>query len=220
MIVLELEQGTEEWHQARVGVITASCAKDATETLKKTGEPSDKAIRYAAQVAMERVAGVPCDDTFVNFAMRRGSELEPRAREAYEIETGQAVYQSGIVLTDDRRFGYSTDGFVGLDGCVEIKCPLSPLVVIRMWQTGDLSDYIHQIQMGLWLTGRRWCDFIMFDPRLESVGKSLYVKRIARDEAFIEKLEADLLAAMKRVDEFVAVLTGPAAANDAQALAA
>ncbi len=206
MIVLELEQGSQEWLQARAGVITASRAKDATEVLKKTGEPTDKALRYAAQVAMERVAGVPCDDTFVNFAMQRGSELEPQARQRYEIETGQTVYEGGIVLTDDRRLGYSADGFIGLDGLVEIKAPLSPLTVIRMWQTGDVSDYIHQIQMGLWITGRRWCDFIMYDPRLAVVGKDLYVKRIERDEAFIEKLEQDLLAAMRRVDEFEAVL--------------
>lgn len=211
MIVIDCEQGSQDWHNARLGVITASRAADACDKLKN-GAPSHKAIGYAAQVAMERVAGVPCEDVFVNHAMRRGTELEPHARLAYEEQTGQLVQESGLVLTDDRLFGYSTDGFVGQDGMVEIKCPLSPLVVVTMWKDHDIASYKHQIQMGLWLTGRKWCDFIMFDPRLSAVGKELFVEHIERDEKFIEKLEEDLMSFSGLVSEYEAALRVPVAA--------
>lgn len=211
MKLINCTQGTPEWHEARLGVITASKAAEACETLK-SGAPSAKALAYAAQVAMERVAGVPCDDTFVNFAMRRGSELEPRARLAYEEHTGQLVSESGIALTDDGVFGYSTDGFVGTDGLIEIKCPISALKVVTMWKDHDVAEYRHQIQMGLWLTCRKWCDFIMFDPRLAPVGKELFIEHIERDEKFIEQLETDLLRFRDLVDEYEAALRVPAAA--------
>lgn len=205
MIYVNVPQGTPEWLSTRVAVITASRCKDACDRLKN-GAPSQKAIGYAAQVAMERVAGIPCDDTFVNFAMKRGSELEPQAREAYETETGRLAEESGIYLTDDRLFGYSSDGTIGADGLLEIKCPLSPLTVISMWRDGDLSDYMHQIQMGMWLTGRKWLDFVMFDPRLAPIGKTLYIQHVKRDEAFIERMEADLMAFNKMVGDYERVL--------------
>lgn len=210
MIIVNCEQGSAEWHAARLGVITASRAAEACERLK-SGAFTSKAIGYAAQVAMERVTMQQCDDTFVNFAMRRGTELEPDARLAYEEHTGQLVQESGFVVTDDRLFGYSTDGLVGDDGLIEIKCPLSPLKVVTMWKDHDLSDYKHQIQMGLWLTSRKWCDFVMYDPRLSGVGKALFIQHVERDEAFIEKLEEDLMAFAGLVREYESALHETAA---------
>ena len=204
-IIVDCEQGTPEWHAARVGAITASRCKDACDTLKN-GQPSAKALGYAAQVAMERVAGVSCDDTFVNFAMRRGTELEPAARSAYEAHTGNLVQPAGMVFTDDRWFGYSTDGFVEDDGAIEIKCPLSPLVVVSMWREQDLSDYMHQMQMGLWITGRQWVDFVMYDPRLAPVNKHKFIRRVRRDENFIERMEEDLMRFRRIVEGFEAAL--------------
>lgn len=205
MIVVDCEQGTPEWHAARIGAVTASRCKDACDTLKG-GQPSAKAMAYAAQVAMERVSGVSCDDTFVNFAMRRGTELEPEARSVYEAHSGNIVQPAGIVFTDDRWFGYSTDGFVEDDGAIEIKCPLSPLVVVSMWRDQDLEAYMHQMQMGLWITGRKWIDFIMYDPRLSSVRKHQFIRRVPRDEAFIEKMEDSLMRFMRVVEDFEAAL--------------
>lgn len=213
MIYIDCEQGTDEWLQARVGVTTASKAKDACDRLKN-GNLSAKALAYAAQIAMEQVCGARCDDTYVNFAMQRGTELEPRARARYEEATGYLVSEVGIYLTDDRLFGYSSDGLVESAGLVEIKCPLSPLTVISMWKDGDLSEYMHQIQMGLWLTGRKWLDFVMYDPRLESIGKDLFIKRVNRDEAFIEQMEVGLMAFARQVEVFKAALVEPAPAAE------
>jgi exodeoxyribonuclease (lambda-induced) len=193
-------QGGREWFQARVGVITASRFADAVSVLKKAsgtkkaGDPSGAAEKYACDLAIERISRKHYGDTFETFAMKRGTELEAMARMIYESRTGNFVDEAGIVLTDDRLFGYSTDGFVNDDGLIEIKCPIDSVKVFNILKTGDISDYMHQIQGGLWITGRKWCDFVMHCPDLEAVNKDLYIKRIDRNEDFISKLETDLMA--------------------------
>ena len=216
MVIIECEQGSSDWLAARVGVITASRFKDACDRLKvkkdqAIGDPSAKMIGYAAEVALERVSAVAADQGFVTWQMRRGTELEPHARTGYEAITGNMATEAGIVLTDDRMFGYSTDGFIERDGIIEIKCPASPEKIIAMWRDGDLSEYIHQIQGGLWITGRLWCDFIMYAPQLETVGKHLFVKRVERDESFIECLEKDLMVFAALVQDNEGVLRRVAA---------
>lgn len=138
--------------------------------------------------------------------MKRGQEKEPHGRLEYEIQTGNLVQESGVVLTDDRLFGYSMDGFVGDDGLIEIKSLVSAIAVLEMWRDKDLTEYMHQIQGGLWITGRKFCDFVMYAPQLTSIGKQLFIKRVLRDESFIEKMEVDLLRFSKTVLENEAIL--------------
>lgn len=207
MILIQCEQGTQEWHQARAGVITCSKFRDATEKTAK-GLRTAKSTLYSAQVAVEIVSGEPGEDVFNSWQMKRGTELEPRARLEYEALTGNFAAESGVVLTDDRKFGYSTDGFVGADGLIEIKCLASAEKIIDMWRTGDMSEYMHQMQGGMWITGRNWCDFVMFCPQLEKIGKQIFYRRVARDEAFIEKLEKDLIEFEKHVQADVLALVG------------
>lgn len=209
-IWIDAPQGSDEWKKARAGVITASKFKDACDKLK-SGKPSQKAITYASQVAMERVTGKPCEETFVTWQMRQGTERETMARLEYESLTGNLATESGIVLTDDQMFGYSSDGYVGEDGIIEIKSLASAEKIIAMWRDEDFSDYIHQIQGGLWITRRRWADFVMYAPDLEVVGKQLFYRRIERDEAFIEQLEIDLMQFAALVAENEAVLRRQAA---------
>jgi hypothetical protein len=211
MITLNLVQGSDSWLQARAAVITASRFVDARAKLtrkSKTGEAGDfaaKAIDYAWTVALERIACKPLDDTFVTWQMRRGSTLEPEARMAYEMETGLLAGESGLLLTDDSVFGYSSDGLVDDDGMVEIKCPANCQKIGTTWANPDsaVDDYIDQIQGGMWITGRKWCDFIMYCPWLESVGKELFVKRVLRDDNYIEALESDLMEFHRMVSVFV-----------------
>lgn len=211
MILVECEQGSDEWIAARTGVVTASRYRDAVDTLK-SGAPSAKSHTYAAQVAVEIVSGKPVDEGFVTWQMRRGVELEPLARMEYEAHTGHVVLESGVVLTDDRSFGYSTDGLIGSDGLIEIKSVVSAEKLIAMWRDADLSEYIHQIQGGLWITGRKWCDFVMYAPQLERVGKDLFIKRVERDEEFIGELEEGLVEFWRRVQSNVEILRRPLAA--------
>jgi hypothetical protein len=202
MKLIQCEQGSEAWFRSRAGVITASKFADAISTLKD-GSPSQASKDYAYRVAVERIYGETTEDTFVTWEMRRGTELEPYARIAYEARTGNLAQESGVVLTDDGLFGYSTDGLVDDDGLIEIKSPNSARKLVEMWETGDLSEYEHQIQGGMWITGRKWCDFIMYAPQLEPVGKHLYIKRIERDDNFIEAMESKLWEFARRVQSHV-----------------
>lgn len=210
MILIQCAQGSLEWHAARVGVITASKFREAIETTQK-GKPTAKSSLYAAQVAIERISGQPCDEGFNSWQMKRGQEMEPLARMEYEAHTENLASESGIVLTDDRLFGYSTDGLVGADGLIEIKSLVSAIGVLEMWRDRDLSEYMHQIQGGLWITGRKWCDFVMYAPQLEPVGKQLFCQRVERDEKFIGELEASLMAFASTVKENEQILRAKAA---------
>lgn len=205
MIFIACEQGSEEWHRARCGVITASKFRDAVEKTAK-GRPTAKSELYAAQVALERISGTPCDEVFNSWQMKRGTELEPKARMEYEAATGNFATESGVVLTDDRLFGYSTDGEIEADGIIEIKCLASAIGVLEMWRDRDLSDYMHQMQGGMWITGRKYCDFVMFAPQLEAVGKQLFKQRVERDDNFIDAMVEQLLAFSKTVSDNEMVL--------------
>jgi hypothetical protein len=216
MILLSYPQGSDEWLLARAGAITASRFADARSKLTRTagsgqkGDPTTTSNKYAWTVAMERIAEQSLDETFVTWQMKRGTELEPLARIAYEGRHNELVEESGIVLTDDRAFGYSTDGFIGDDGMVEIKCPSACDKIGAVWQHPEnaADEYIDQINGGLWITGRQWCDLIVYCPWLEPVGKDLFIKRIERDDVAIKSLENDMLEFLARVDSFEAILRG------------
>lgn len=207
MIYINCEQGTPEWHRGRCGVTTASMFRVATE-FKRDGSRTEAALLYAAQLAIERATGDISEEGYTSWQMERGKEKEPRGRMTYEARTGNCVTEGGICLTDDRLFGYSTDGFVDDDGLIEIKSLVSAKGIVDILRDGDLSEYMHQMQGGLWLTGRKWCDFIMYCPQLKSIGKELYYRRVKRNEAFIEKLESDLVNFNRLVEDNVAILRG------------
>ena len=178
---------------------------------KKIGGPSEAALKYAQLLAIERIAGEPLDDTFQTWAMRRGQELEPIARAIYMERTGYVVEESGVLLSDDRRFGYSTDGEVyGHRGGIEIKCPMASDKVAGVWIDPEpvINEYMDQIDGGMWLAVWDWIDLVVYTPWLASVGKELFVRRIHRDEARIEALEADLIAFQRIVGRYEAQLRG------------
>ena len=193
-ILQDLEQGGDEWKLARAGKVTASRAKDARDKLKN-GSPSGKQTAYAAQVAVERIAGKPMDMTFENWQMREGHVQEPVARAAYEAATGNLVEEVGAIVTDDDSCLYSPDGLVGDDGLVEIKTLFSPERIINIMADGNIQDFIDQCMFGLWLTGRKWIDLVIWCPALEH----MEIKHIERDENAIELLEEDLVAFLRVV---------------------
>lgn len=211
-------QGSDEWLQARVGKITASRYRDARDRNKPAkgetiGKPSAKCCAYAAQVAVERIAGRPIDKTFENWQMREGSEQEPHARNAYDVETGAVVQEVGAIATDDDAFLYSPDGLIGDDGLLEIKTLLSADRILKIIGEGDLSDFMDQCLGGLWITGRKWIDLVLWAPALAPIGRELTIHRIEREEDAIEALEADLMAFAGMVRKAEATLRGAANAD-------
>jgi exodeoxyribonuclease (lambda-induced) len=214
MRFVECQQGTAEWLAARAGRITASCFADAISLCSRrsgarnVGDPTAAAERYAADLAIERINGKPYGEPVKTWLLERGHEMEFAARMKYESRTRSFVTEAGICLTDDDVFGYSTDGLVDSDGLIEIKAPIDGSKILALGRTGDLSEYVHQMQGGMWITGRRWCDFIMYVPELASVGKDLYVKRVHRDDAFIDAMVIELARFAGMVGTNEAILRG------------
>lgn len=170
------------------------------------GDWSDKAKNYAFRVAVERISGEPLDEGFETWAMARGHELEPDARFEHEAQSGLVVQRAGFVLTEDRLFGASADGFIGDDEGAEYKCLVSPDRLRQVLIDGDISEYVDQVQGCMWITGRKRWHFGMYCPALASIGKQLYLQAVERDDDYIESMEMELLRFASLVDEFEATL--------------
>ncbi|MEO8297086.1 MAG: lambda exonuclease family protein [Burkholderiales bacterium] len=178
------------------------------------GEPSDASQKLAMTKAIERISAQPYGNQGQQgrfFATERGHEGEDFARWRYQTRMRVMVDQAGVALTDDRLFGYSSDGFVGDDGLIEVKVPLDPLKVLHIIQTGDISEYMYQMQGGMWITHRKWCDFLMGVPDLACLnnGNELYIQRVWRDDNFIETMERQLWAFAGRVKALERLLRTP-----------
>ncbi len=195
MRVINCVQGSDEWHLARAGVITASKFFDVRKRLKSgpnKGDFSADAKKYAFRLALERITGVPLDEGFQNLAMRRGNDLEPEARNAHEIHTGHFVERAGFIVSDDGWFGASADGLIDDDGGSEYKCFIDPDRIKDIVLSGDLSEVMDQIQGCMWLSGRKWWHFCLYMPALKIINKQLWLRHVPRDDAFITEQEKDL----------------------------
>ena len=179
-------QESQDWMQARCGMFTASRASDLMAKTKSG--PSASRGNLLALLAVERLTGQPVE-TYQNDAMRRGTELEAEARDAYSFATGNAVTETGFVRHDTLpNTGCSPDGIVGDDGLVEIKCP-NTATHIETLLSGEIADrYVKQMQWQMACTGRAWADFVSFDPRLPG-DLQLFIKRVPRDDALIAEIE-------------------------------
>lgn len=205
-IYLDSPQGSEQWHKDRCGAATGSKFLDCRgryKSGKNAGQFLKAANDYAFKLAYERITGELLEDPeFTPWQARRGNELEPQARLDYEAAKGVLVEQAGLALTEDRLFGASVDGLVDDDGQIEIKCFLSPTKLSAILLTGDISECMDQVQGGLWITGRKWCDFVLYCPALKKIGRDLTIIRFNRDENYIAKLEKDLLKFNDLVNDY------------------
>lgn len=209
LIIHTAPQGSQEWLDARRGVITGSRFKDCRDKLKG-GAPSKKCLSYAMDVARERVGG-RTPDVFANAAMRTGTEQEPFARAAYEAKTGNFVEEAGFITTDDGLFGVSVDGLVDDDGIIEIKTMVSSDTLFTAVVDGDISAYTDQCNGAMWLLGRKWVDLVLWAPDLDPIGRQLTIIRIERDDDVIEELEGDLMVFERMVTKYENLLKKEAA---------
>lgn len=174
---------------------------------EKVGDFSDAAKDYAFRLAVERISGEPLDEGgFSTFAMRRGQELEQDARDAHSFESEVVVRAAGFVVTEDNKFGASADGLIGEDGGAEYKCLIDPARIREILLENDISEFMDQVQGGLWITGRKWWHFCLYCPALAQVGKALTVFEVARDDAYIEAMELDLVEFDRLVCKYETVL--------------
>ena len=194
-IITSVEQGSEEWLELRLGKVTASRLSDVMSK-GRGNAPSKTRASYMLQLAAEIMTGKP-EDSFSNKYMEWGNECEPQARSMYEFDSGNDVDQVAFVEVDDY-FGVSPDGMIGDDGLIEIKCPKSTTQIDRFLKGEFPKEYKAQVQGQLLATGRKWCDFVSFDPRING-NASYFCIRVERDEEYLVELQTG-------IDQFVSEL--------------
>jgi len=164
-IIESCEQGSAEWLSMRLGKVTASRVKDVLSKGRGSA-PSKTAESYMMELIADVLTGEP-KPFFENDAMRWGTETEPQARSMYEVNNNFVTVKEVAFVEHNNQIGISPDGLVGDDGLLEIKCPNTTTQLKRALSDDYSADYKAQIQMQLWVTERKWCDFVSFDPRLD-----------------------------------------------------
>jgi putative phage-type endonuclease len=195
-----MEQRSPDWYAARVGKVTASRVADVVAKTR-TGWGASRAT-YMGELIAERMTGKPSEG-FESAAMRWGTETEPQARAAYEFFRDTSVTEVGFV--DHPRItmsGASPDGLVGEDGLVEIKCPNTITHIDTLLARTVPQKYQLQMLWQMACTGRTWCDYVSFDPRMPEHLR-LCVIRFDGSPQRIAELEADVETFLREIAEKV-----------------
>jgi putative phage-type endonuclease len=198
-----IEQRTDEWFAQRCGKVTASRIADVMAKTK-TGYGASRA-NYMAQLVAERMTG-NVEQSYTNAAMQWGIDTEPQAVEAYEaLKLCQVDPAPFVVHPNIPDAGASPDGLVGEWGLIECKCPNTATHIDTLLK-GKISDkYIKQMQWQMACTGRQWCDFVSYDPRLGS-DLALFVQRVDRDDDLIAQIEQAVVQFLQEIDGQVSQL--------------
>ncbi|WP_455476304.1 lambda exonuclease family protein [Bartonella sp. B17] len=184
-IIIDCIQGTDEWIKVRNGLITASLF-EMVMARKKQGQKTQKYQSIMMKLVGERITGKTVEEG-TTLAMRRGTELEPVARQLYGTLTHTQPETVGFVLADDRKKGFSPDAFIGTDGLLEIKTKKPEVLIPHFYQKGFPQEHKAQCQGGLWIAQREWLDLMLYWPDMPPL-----IKRTYRDEVYIRKLENEI----------------------------
>jgi putative phage-type endonuclease len=190
-----MEQRTTEWHQARLGKVTASRVSEVIAKGKGATRES-----YMADLIVERLTGQR-GGGFSTAHMEWGTEQEPHARAAYSARTGELVEEVGFIQHARlEHAGASPDGLVNDEGLVEFKCPATSTHLDTLLAGEVPTKYIPQMQWQMVCTGRKWCDFVSYDPRLPEHLR-MFVKRVERDDKYITTLEGEVKTFLAELNE-------------------
>ena len=213
----DLMQGTDEWRQARLGMVTASeVDKLLTSTLKIASNASSRGL--AATLTAERITG-HVDVGYESADMWRGHVDEPAAREVYS-EHHAPVTEVGLMVRDfgDYKLGYSPDGLVGECGLIEIKSRLQKVHLQTVLSDSVPTECMGQLQCGLLVSGRAWIDYVSYCG-----GMPLWVKRVTPDPKWLDaivqavaKFESNAAAMASRYRDAVRGLPATERINDDQ----
>jgi len=189
-----MDQKSAEWYEARCGKLTGS----RFAALMSTGKGREDLIR---DLAWERYTG-KCIEGFASAPMLRGIELEPEARDWYVFVSGNRVLEEGFIEHSGiANVGISPDGLVGDDGLIEIKCPMHRAHIETVERRKLPSQYRWQVQGQLWVTGRKWLDFISYHPDHDGV-----IIRVDPSESDHAKLAESCIAANEEIESIVSLL--------------
>jgi putative phage-type endonuclease len=204
-------QGSPEWLQERCGRITASRIVDVLAVLKRGGESAARE-NYRMELIAEKLTGRSASH-FVTTEMQWGVDNELLARGAYEVETGNSVDMCGFFVHPEMEFaGASPDGLVDGGGLLEIKCPQTKTHL--RWMLAGVVPPEHEPQMlfEMACTGRKWCDFASFDPRLPA-NLQLFIRRLEWDDSRIKDIEDAVVFMDAEVNAILNLLCPPSAST-------
>ncbi len=179
--ILTCAQGSDEWKLARLGLATAS-AFATVQAKGRGGGDSVTRRKYMLSLIGERLTGESVEG-YSNDHMERGKEMEATARQQYAFARDVEPSLVGFIRDTGKRAGCSPDALVGDDGLLEIKTKLPHLQLEVLLEDRLPPEHVAQVQGALWVTGRKWVDFVSFWPKLP-----IFIKRIPRDEAYIAAL--------------------------------
>ena len=188
--IIECEQRSPEWHQARSGVPSAS---EFDKIVTSDGSPSKQRQKYMYELVGQKLGALP-EESYTNKAIENGILREADARDMYSRDV-KPVFQVGFCIHDEG-YGCSPDGLVEEDGVIEIKCPILSTHIEYLIKQKLPTDYVQQVQGQLLVTGRKYNDFISFFPNLKPL-----VVRCYRDEVFISRLRSELLKFIAELNE-------------------
>lgn len=200
-----MRQRSQEWFSARAGRVTASRIADVLD-FRKDGKEGAKRSAYRAQIVAETLTGMPTMGGYYSPEMEHGNTEEEASREAYELYRGCMVDEVGLIIHPFiDRAGASPDGFIGADGCLELKNPKTE-THLKWLKAGEVPpEHEPQMSWQMACTGRKWNDFASFDQRLPKRLR-LFLKRLERDEERIHELEVAVKTFLDEVDADIAVL--------------
>lgn len=200
MRIVDCKQGEQVWLAARCGVPSSS---QFDRIITQDGTPSKQRSKYLLELAGERLTGKP-QEIFKTGPMQRGTELEPEAREFYEMVNKVDVEQVGFCVREEEfTAGCSPDGLLRPNGGMEIKCPTAPVHISYVLGNKLPSEYFHQVQGSLFITGFEWWDFFSYFPSI----RPLQV-RVEPDFRFHAMLKAALIDFCAELDSIVTKLKG------------
>ena len=203
------EQRTDAWFAARCGLVTASRAKDVM-TKGRGSEPSKTRQSYIDELVSERLTGR--SESFSNAATDWGQEQEYHAVSAFEELTGEMVQIVGFIQHPTYMAGASPDGLIGDDYTVEVKCPYNSTRHLRCFVEGMPDEHMPQVQFQLWITGRKACRFISYDPRILNERLRLFTTTVLRNDEYIARLEVEVVKVCQEVDAKVGEILAAAGA--------
>jgi putative phage-type endonuclease len=191
-----MDQLSDAWFAARRGKVTASRLGDVI-AMTKSGWGASRA-NYMAELITEILTGATFE-RFQSDAMAWGVEKEPQARDAYMFFRDVEVLPAEFVVHPTiNESGASPDGLIGDEGLLEIKCPQTSTHIETLLSGTANQRYLTQMQWQMACTGRQWCDFASFDPRLPA-SMQLFVRRFERQQKEIDQLEKDVAQFLKEM---------------------
>lgn len=194
MIIEMVPQRSAEWHAMKLGTISASSANDIDTA------PKRKTFVFGL---LAQILTGKSNPFYVTDAVQRGIDMEQFAKEDYEKLKGTKIEDVGFIFQDEERIvGCSPDGLVRDEGLIEIKCP-NTATHISYIVNGPPKAYVLQMQFQMYITGRKWCDFVSWDDRVDDENLVMYTKRIYRDNEMISAIDRDVKLVVKDVKAFL-----------------